>query len=383
MKKILSLIMVTLVVIFGLLKANPARAANDTAEVTLYHMLNQNTVAKTLNANDQIPGHNAEFEVYDLTKYYLEYLKTGQDAASLNQEMSLMEEAEMQAFIAEHALVKLHSTRTDHQGQATFELANHTLHAYLIIQKTAAGDANNPLEEAQKALPLVLVTPVYDENGQIAATYNLYTKAVLTRKSPYFLKYGVDQDEQVHPMKDVQFGIIRLHDGKEEFLTTDYEFTTSANPLADDDILKVSSDQNGLVIYPQLKLAEGTYYFKELATNAGYVISEAAQRIKIVVKKGQPVTINGVELKNLINNNVHTNEINNEDLIVYNYFKGVETDDDEVVKGMENEVDDGEVVKSLQSSWLPQTGEEIMLTSLLGFIIVLLSLYLIKNRKNN
>lgn len=272
---------------------------------------------------ETIGFNGAEFALYDITAYYKH---SGKSAAEIIEYFRKMSAASTVDYLTEQGYQPLlknivtSQTADGELGVATIE--NLSLYhqalahdaAYLIVETGTTADAQLNIDLRRRTHPLILVMPIRDPVDQskiITDKIHVYPKNIGYLRDPYFYKFAKKTDGSEESLAGAVFALYREENGERLYLETSpttnllNNWRKSEDPLKDSQVDKYISDKNGLVKMGKEKfLPAGTYYFQELETVAGYQISEANQKIKVVIPNSwedeagnfQYVTVAGQEM---------------------------------------------------------------------------------------
>ncbi|WP_407894168.1 SpaA isopeptide-forming pilin-related protein [Lacticaseibacillus sp. N501-2] len=275
-----------------LLSGHQVQAA--TTQVTLEHTLN------AANGTTR-PGVGARFEIYDVTA-----ASQNQSTVALAHELGAKDDQAIAAYIAAKHLPKLRSVETDQTGSAYFTVEGSTQSRYLVVQTTPGVDAGD-----QRAMPIVFSPTRADQIQGLT----LVTKPVAVQPAVYFYKYAKGVDI---PLAGAVFVLRR---GVDQYLSPDGQWHQSKNPRSDPDVMRVTSDHQGLVLLTGMALLSGRYEMQEVQAPSGYQITTASQHVAVVIPQtgtNAAITVNGAALRPLLADQVQAGEAARQALRVYN-----------------------------------------------------------------
>ncbi len=354
-----------------------ARAADDVT-ITLHH---QPGIQATTAGRGQ-PA-TARFAVYDLTPVYVQARQRGQSITTIQKQLATKDTTAMAAYVQKHELNKVTTVMTNASGTADFTVSSLNGRAYVVVQETSGNDPNNALTVNEMSMPITFSLPLKDNQTHV----DLYTKAVRVQRAVYFYKYARGIDETA-PLAGAKFAIKHVDSGKTTYLTATGQFVTSAHPLTDTRVLKLTSAKTGLVLLADVPLAAGKYVAIELKAPSGYRITTEAKRINVVIPSSatKNVTVNGATLRPLLAGSVQPNEAQRSSLWVYNDLILPHLPD--TGGNPPGNPSTGYTPKKTHHGFLPQTGETKANMMILGIIMLALTIYYLsktfrKNSKEN
>ncbi|MEG2254651.1 MAG: SpaA isopeptide-forming pilin-related protein [Vagococcus sp.] len=242
---------------------------------------------------------------------------------------------------------------------------------YVLVQ-------NQPDREGVNGKDIYQVSPSFISFDDLEEpTLYIYTKRVFMAQLPYFFKYS---EKEAKPLANAEFAFYQFNELHEKV------YLTNLDPL-EWQVLKdgsqaysFKSDDQGLVMMPDIGLEEGTYYFEETKAPVGYKISKESTQITLVIKdneEGRVMTLN--------NHILHATEagVLPEDIIKKGeprVINELETDPPET-STPKTQTTIKETPKG--SSFLPKTGEKAWSFGLVGLVLMSVAILLLKRRKEN
>lgn len=207
------------------------------------------TITHTLNCADGTitPSAGAKFQVYDLTPVYHAQTAESGAFATLAHELGAKDEQAIAAYINASHLPRVAEVVTDDTGQAHFNVDGTVGQAYLVVQATPQNSAGNVMAASQQSLPIVFRLSQADQTQGIA----LQTKPVSIQRAVYFYKYAQHAEIPLHG------AVFALHRPDGRYLGSDGQWRQSPDPRSDPNVLRVSSDEQGLVLLRGIALASG------------------------------------------------------------------------------------------------------------------------------
>ncbi|WP_179393915.1 pilin N-terminal domain-containing protein [Lacticaseibacillus absianus] len=359
MKKLITWFTVLLGALLAWAVTPPAVTAASAVTVTLQHEVHD----QQARGHPGSPGAYADFTVYDLTAYYHQRAAQGTAIDTLAKQLGQDDDQAIAAFIAAHHLRAVAHVETDTTGQARFCVDGAWGNAFLVVQTTPGHDPVNALAVNEKSMPIVFSLPQADQ----AAGITLATKAVRTQRAVYFYKYGRD-GRVTAPLAGATFALRR----GPAYLTTSGAWRTTVHPLADPQVLKLTSAADGLVLLKDVPLAVGRYVITELKAPAGYQLTRQARQIALQVPQADTdaaITLNGAALRPLLADQVQAREAKRTALRVYNPHT---PDQPKTPGGITPGTPGNPLTRLLRH--LPQTGEVKTSLALLGLALIGLSL---------
>lgn len=183
-------------------------------------------------------------------------------------------------------------------GLLSIKLSTDQQQVYLIVELNS-GDSL-PVDHAGLSNYLVLDSGLFTSGDT-----HVYTKNKAYVREPYFVKMAKESDGSTSPLAGASFVLSKNDKGEKFYLRTtagsvsDWlsEKEIKDSPLKDERVKKMVSDKDG-VVRTNLGLKSGSYLFEEVATAAGYEISEQARQISVEIPKDQRqlILINGTEV---------------------------------------------------------------------------------------
>lgn len=340
------------------------------------------------------PLNGAEFSVYDMTDFFYEEIAK-HSAETVIKEYSTRSNAQklIQSGEIQEVANVITSGEGDSQGTARIpisRLKNDNFAVYLIFENRVENDAIEFNINFEKiAMPIIVTLPIMNpiNYAEELKEIHIYPKNIGYIRDPYFFKYGKENSESNDlgvPLEGAIFVLYRIIDGQKYYLDlspvsnlqNNWVPLEDTNPLTDLRISRFISDENGLVTTGGRLLPSGEYFFEEVQSVKGYQIEEKS--IPVVIpdtwedENGNPlyVKVNGQQMEELENGEVPALAYEKAQPRVYNYQ--VPEQSEAVLEGSPITQTSAEPSRS-KRLFLPKTGEEKTLISLLGIVIVLIA----------
>lgn len=367
---------------------------------------NSNTdISESLLKNTQ--GLNgANFQLYDATNYVYNK-KQSLQPEDIQKKFNNMSWRESMDFVQQHgseltSLEKLTTGKCDSEdGVATTSLPAYSScegekrnAAYLLVETSVNEENQGSVDLERRAAPLLLVLPATDPtNGTELNTIHLYPKNIAYYRDPYFFLYGKKNDGTREPIEGAKFAVYKITNGRKEYLHIDEnnekmnnQWVISQDSLKDNGVSKFSSDTKGLVHVGNY-LPSGKYYFEELTTAPDYIIAKEDGAIKLDIPatwnddKGNPLhmVLDGQDMEDTISGQVPQSAYEMVRPIVYNYQPESEIavpPTGTTIGGKGHSVSPKKTPRRLM-----QTGDVQTSVSILGMMLILISLYLWKKAR--
>lgn len=281
-------------ILFTVTGVKAVRAEDETTVTVMLHkvLLDENdTTTKydnqgtELAINDSALLNGAGFTVYDVTSLV--------DAGSTLSDLNKLNDTYGASYFDEKGLkvaTEITGT-TGTKGLATFQLpklSNSRDAKYFIIETT-----HPEIAKLEMSQPIFLAFPLSQD---ISNPVHLYPKNYQYVRDPYFYKHGkTTQGQDLGPLAGATFRLYKvdangnklyLHEEKRD---NDNQWVDVTNPK----VSLITSDKNGLVTTGNHWLPIGEYFFEEVTAPNGYLITDAALKVKVTVPADstQPVTI--------------------------------------------------------------------------------------------
>ncbi len=348
------------------------------------------------------PLNGAEFSVYDMTDFFYEEVAK-QSAEEVIKEYSTRSNA--QRLIQSGKIQEVDTVMTSNEGDARGiarirvpRMKNGNFAVYLIFENRVENDAIEFNIDFEKvAMPIIVTLPIMNptNDAEELKEIHIYPKNIGYLRDPYFFKYGKENPESTElgvPLEGAIFVLYRIIDGQKYYLDLNpasdlqnsWVTLENEDPLNDPRISRFVSDKNGLVTTGGRLLPSGEYFFEEVQTVEGYQIEK--ESIPVVIpdtwedENGNPlyVTVNGQQMEELENGDVPASAYAKVQPRVYNYRlseKPAATPEGPTF-----------TQTPAEPSWpkrlfLPKTGAEKTLMSLLGALLVLIAAAIWYRRK--
>lgn len=220
-------------------------------------------------------GQRTRFDLYDMSQlaamhhqepHYFQTLKTQAQT--------------IQTIIKAEHLALIDSQTTNDVGQLVFHVPQVLDKTYLIVQRQPEFISQNGQTDQVIADPIVLTMSA---DIGTAPQAMLQTKTTLLKQQPYFFKYGRTRNQGEKPLSGVSFVLYQLWQQQKYYLTPDGGWCPSHQPKHDPQVKKIQSDSQGLVMLREFQLPAGQYFFEEIQTQPGFLISQAARAIRLEV----------------------------------------------------------------------------------------------------
>lgn len=353
------------------------------------------------------PLNGAQFQVFDASEAYLTARKAGQNAAafmkayyqridSQSSRSALLNDAKVHYGDAVREVETSEIEITGERQKGIAKIVGLTEYqdaevgrygAYLIIETEANRQLGVDLD--QYARPIMVMLPDAKPDGQ--SIIHLFPKNVAYARDPYFFKFAKHADGQEFPLAGARFVLYQRDEaGEKSYLAKEKfkgknQWLKVADPAVSEEIANFSSDATGLVMTTTYTLGAGTYYFEEITTVSGYEIDAAVKAIKVEIPdrwkddngKEQAVLLNGEALDKVTAGKVSQLAAKSQKPRIYNKQKSPTEPTDPSKPKDPSGKDPG----STGTSQFPSTGEAKAAFSILGFIIVVMTLYYWKKRK--
>lgn len=318
----------------------------------------------------------AKFEIYDLTEFCRDQKAGGVSLATLERDLGAKDNQDIKAFISRNNLEKVVTVQTSEEGTARFKVNCGPDRVYLAVQTDWSCEPQGALGTYEQSMPIVF--SMSTQTNELT----LETKPVRIQRSVYFYKYAAKIGV---PLQGAVFALHRLD---QQYLTQNGGWQRTTKPLDNQNVLKVVSDAQGLVLLKDVPLPSGRYVFEELKAPDGYQITQQSRQINVVIPQSyaDAVTVNGVMLHPLIANHVQNAVVGSKALRVYNAVVPMTPNKTEVPETLPetgSPVEPGmppETGTPTQTNqMLPQTGNVKLRLGLLGVALMGVTLLVWRN----
>lgn len=215
------------------------------------------------------------FDLYDFSQLYATHQQTPDYLKTIKTQAQTI-----QTMIHDNHLQLLDSQVTNQLGHVSFDVPNEPKKAYLIVQRQPQYLTQNG--QIYQALADPTVVKMAEEMALLQQV-TVQTKATVLTQQPYFFKYGRDHKQHEKPLSGVEFVLYQVRQKQKTYLTRQGTWCRTQIPKQDQQLKRLVSNDQGLVILRDIQLVAGQYFFEEVKTLPDYQISPAARAIQLDV----------------------------------------------------------------------------------------------------
>lgn len=274
-------------------------------------------------------------------------------------------------WLKDEGIVKLNEVLVSSSNKVIFPLAKYNEQRdrmyYVILQSKPDREGING-KDIYESFPSFISLDAVEDNY-----LSIETKRVFMYQTPYFFKYSSGTNQR--PLSNAEFILYQETSNNERKYLVNAE-TMSFDVISDlNKAWRFKSDNNGLVILPNIELAVGSYFFEETKSPEGYKMTLESKKIPLVISEdsetGVSISVKGEKLKA-----VQAGELPNE--VIKNGTPRVLNDSNEIPP---KNVPPGN--NTPPKSFLPKTGESIITFSSFGLLLIFIAFRLMKRGKEN